>query len=145
MVRGPSIALKRKLLIILASLANKSRLYRVKTMKIWMSFLLFASGLTASATDLQGVVADWNCVQPMVKQGRAKALKANDNCSLDRNYSRSAYGIITDDQHYYKLDDAGRNWALRLLKGTPAKNNLRVIVSGDLEGGIFHVKNMSEL
>ena len=100
---------------------------------------------TAGAADLQGVVADWNCVKPMVKNGREKVLKQNHNCSLMTNYSRDGYGLITTEKKFYKLDDAGRAWALKLLKDTPDKDNLRVVVSGDIDGGTIHVKNMSEL
>lgn len=100
---------------------------------------------TASAADLQGVIADWKCVKPMLKDGRDKVLKQNRNCSLMTSYSRKAYGLITVDQKSYKLDDAGRAWALRLLKDTPDKDNLKVVVSGDIDGDTIHVKNMSEL
>jgi hypothetical protein len=62
-----------------------------------------------------------------------------------KSYSREVYGLITDDKHYYKLDDAGRNWALKLLKDTTDKDNLRVIVDGDVQGDTIHVTNMSEL
>jgi hypothetical protein len=99
----------------------------------------------AAAIDLQGVLADWNCVKPMLKDGRAKTLKQNRECRLNKNYSRDAYGIITDDKHIYRLDDAGRDWALKLLKDTSDKDNLRVIISGEIEGETVHVQNMSEL
>jgi dTDP-4-dehydrorhamnose 3,5-epimerase-like enzyme len=105
--------------------------------------LLYASA--AYATDLQGVLADWDCTQEMVQNGRAKTLKKKHSCSLDHDYSRGAYGLITDDKRFFKLDDAGRDWALKLLKGSPDKNNLHVIVSGDLEGNLVHVQTMSEL
>ena len=100
---------------------------------------------SASAADIQGVIADWTCVQPMVKNGREKVLKDNRNCSLANNYSRENYGLISVDKKYYRLDDAGRAWALRLLKDTSDKDNLRVVVSGEVQGGTIHVKNMSEL
>lgn len=109
-------------------------------------FLIAALGVSnVYAADIQGVIADWNCVKPMIKNGRENVLKQNRNCSLMTNYSRVAYGLITVDKKYYKLDDAGRAWALRLLKDTPDKNNLKVVVSGDIEGDTLHVKNMSEL
>jgi hypothetical protein len=43
------------------------------------------------------------------------------------------------------LDDAGRAWALKLLKDTPDKDNLKVVVTGHVDGTLIHVKNMSEL
>jgi hypothetical protein len=112
---------------------------------IGVAALAFAAAHHVAATDLQGVLADWNCVKPMVKDGRGKTLQHNRECSLNKNYSRAAYGIITDDKHFYKLDDAGRDWALKLLKDTSDKDNLRVIISGAIEGDTVHVQNMSEL
>jgi uncharacterized membrane-anchored protein len=106
---------------------------------------LVSFGTDAWATDLQGVLADWDCTQQMVQHGRAKTLKQKSSCSLDKNYSRNAYGLITDDKQFFKLDDAGRAWALKLLKDSPDKDNLHVIVSGTVDGNTLHVENMSEL
>src|SRR5947209_16616471 len=110
-----------------------------------LCFTAVTFGSNAWATDLQGVLADWDCVKQMVQNGRAKTLRQNANCSLDKNYSRAAYGIITDDKRFFKLDDAGRDWALKLLKGTPDKDSLHVILSGTVDGDTVHVDTMSEL
>ncbi len=99
----------------------------------------------ACGGDIQGVVADWNCVKPMVRNGREKALKDNRSCSLMKNYSRSAYGLITDDKKFYRLDDAGIARVKELLKNTPDKDNLKVIITGDVEGGLLKVSNISLL
>jgi hypothetical protein len=53
--------------------------------------------------------------------------------------------LITDDKKSYKLDDAGRDWALRLLKNTHDRDRLYVVVTGDIDGDTIHVTNMSEL
>ena len=115
----------------------------------WHAACALVMGLCAAgalpAADIQGVITDWNCVQPMVKTGRQKVLHDKPECSLGTKYSRSAYGLIAVDKKFYKLDDAGRAWALKLLKDTPDKDNLKVVVSGDVEGNTIHVKNMSEL
>jgi hypothetical protein len=109
-----------------------------------MFVTLLAAG-TLSAADLQGVIADWNCTQEMVRNGRAKVLKQNRNCSLMKNYKRGAYGLITVDKKFYRLDDNGNKLARELLANTPDKDNLKVIVSGDIEGDTIKVTNMSEL
>ena len=108
------------------------------------TILLLAVALSPGA-EVQGLIADWNCVQPMVKNGREKTLKHSHGCSLMNNYSRASYGVITDDKHFYKLDDAGRNWALKLLKDTIDKDGLKVVITGDIQGNTVHVTNMSEL
>lgn len=98
-----------------------------------------------SAAEMQGVIADWNCVQPMVRDGRAKTLKNNRSCSLMKNYDRAAYGLITDDKKFYRLDDPGNNKIRQLLKDTPDKDNLKVVVTGDIQDGAIKVVNVSEL
>ena len=124
------------------------RIYRAgeKLLKMLrFSTLLFLCAAFVSAAQVQGVIADWNCAKPMVKNGREEFLKHNRGCSLARNYSREGYGLITDDKHLYKLDDAGRDWVLKLLKDTSDKDNLKVVVTGEIDGDAIHVTNMSEL
>lgn len=110
--------------------------------------LIFATLLAAcalSGADLQGVIADWNCTQDMVRDGRQKVLKQNRNCSLMKDYNRAAYGLITADKKFFRLDDNGNKLARELLANTPSKDNLKVIVSGDIDGDTIKVTNMSEL
>ena len=107
--------------------------------------LMSVSGLAGWAADLQGVLADWNCTERMVKGGREKTLKDDPGCSLMKNSDRSGYGLITRDKKYYKLDDAGNNIARLLLKNTPHKDNLTVVVSGDIDGDTIKVTNMTML
>jgi hypothetical protein len=107
--------------------------------------LLAASAAEMSAADVQGVIADWNCVQPMVQNGREKTLRNNRGCSLMKNYSRNAYGLITDDKKYYRLDGPGNAKIRQMLKDSPDKDNLHVVVTGDVEGNALKVSNISLL
>ncbi|MBV9264738.1 MAG: hypothetical protein JO061_01080 [Acidobacteriaceae bacterium] len=109
-----------------------------------LSAALFAA-LPTQCAEIQGVIADWQCVKAMVDNGRERTLKDNKSCSLGNNYSRSSYGVITNDKKYYRLDDAGRAWALKLLKDTHDKDRLYVVVTGTIDGEVIHVSNMSEL
>ncbi len=97
------------------------------------------------AADLQGLVVDWRCAQPMVQHGREKTLQHDRSCSLMKNYQRSTYGLITDDNKLYKLDDPGNRHILQLLRDQPDKDNLRVVVTGDLQGNTMKVTNISML
>lgn len=94
---------------------------------------------------MQGVVVDWNCVKPMVRDGRANTLKNNRSCSMMKNYNRAAYGLITDDKKYFKLEGPGNVKIHQLLKDTPDKDNLKVVVTGDIKGDSIKVVNISEL
>ena len=98
-----------------------------------------------AATELQGVVADWNCTEKMVKNGRENTLRNDHNCSLVKNFSRDAYGLITDGKKYYRFDDAGKAKVKQLLRNTPDKDNLRVVVTGDIDGDTIKVSNITML
>lgn len=110
-----------------------------------MLCLVFSLAVSASAADIQGVIADWNCVPAMVRDGREKTFKSRRSCSLMKNTNRSAYGLITVDNKYYRLEDPGNAKIRQLLKDTPAKDDLHVVVSGELEGNVLKVKNISML
>ncbi len=107
--------------------------------------LLFCATGSLEAADIQGSIVDWNCVKPMVKDGREKTLKRQKSCSLMKNYTRQAYGLLTDDQKFYKLQDPGNRHILELLKNTPSKDDLKVVVHGDLQGNVINVSDMSIL
>lgn len=107
--------------------------------------LAFALTGLAQSAEIQGVIADWNCTQDMVHNGREKTLRDNHSCSLMKNYSRSSYGLITIDKKFYRLDDSGNKHILQLLKNTPDKDNLKVVVSGDVNGNTIKVANISML
>ncbi len=107
--------------------------------------MLGAAGLM-SAAQLEGIVVDWACAKPIVKDGRAKVLKNKSSCSMMKNgYERKAYGLITQDKKYYLLEDSGNAKVKQLLKDTPDKDNLKVVVNGDIQGGAIKILTISEL
>ena len=107
--------------------------------------LLLGLSVAGAAAEIQGLIADWNCVKSMVENGREKTLLENRGCSLMKDYNRTAYGLITDDNQYYKLDDPGNRHVLQLLRNSPNKDNLKVIVRGDIDGNTIKVRDMSIL
>lgn len=100
---------------------------------------LGAAACALHAAELQGVVVDWNCAKAMVQNDRGKVLQQQRSCSLMKNYKRAAYGLITDDKKFYRLDDQNNEHILRLLRDTPDKDNLKVVVTGDLDGNTLKV------
>ncbi len=112
-----------------------------------LSGLPLAIALTCAsqAAEIQGVVADWNCTKGMVRNGREQTLQHKHGCSLAKNFRRRAYGLITEDKKYYRLEDPGNQHILQLLGGSPDKDNLKVIVRGDVQGDAIKVSNISIL
>ena len=109
-----------------------------------LTLALALSGLSQAA-ELQGVIADWKCVKGMVRNGREKTFKQNHSCSLQQNFKRAAYGLITDDKKFYRLDDPGNGHVLGILGDSPSKDSVRVIVHGELQGNTIKVVDMSLL
>ncbi len=107
--------------------------------------LLLIVTCASKAAEIQGVVSDWNCAQAMVRNGRESVLRQNRSCSLMKNFKRGAYGLITESKQFYRLDDPGNRHILQLLSNTPDKDNLKVVVSGDIEGNTIKVANISML
>jgi hypothetical protein len=81
----------------------------------------------------------------MVRDGREKTLKQDGSCSLVRNPARDDYGVITSEKKYYRLDKTGSDRARQLLQGSHDRDNLRVIVRGELAGDTVIVRSMSLL
>jgi hypothetical protein len=114
-----------------------------RTLGLALLVLLIAG--MAAAAEVQGVIADWSCAKRMVKDGRQQTLKRDHSCSLAGNYNRPAYALITGNKKYYRLDGEGSEWARMLLKDSPNKDNLTVIVRGAIQGNTIQVKEMTEL
>jgi hypothetical protein len=108
-------------------------------------FLIVLFGSLGQSAEIQGVIADWNCTADMVRNGRSKTLQQRRSCSLMKDFNRSAYAVITDEKKFYRLDDNGNQQARLLLKNTPDKDNLKVVVTGDIQDGTIKVTNMSLL
>jgi hypothetical protein len=114
--------------------------------KTLLLFTLFLGAMSvAEAAEIQGVLADWNCTERMVRDGRENVLQQDRSCSLARDSNRSAYGLITDEKKFYKLDEAGNKQVRELLNNSHDKNNLKVIARGELEGNTIKVTTMSIL
>lgn len=95
--------------------------------------------------DLQGVITDWNCTEDMAQHGRAKVLKDRRSCSLTPNFRRSAYGLITDSNKFYRIDPQNNDRVIEILSNSPDKDNLRVIISGDIQGNTLKINTISIL
>src|SRR3954470_20411077 len=100
---------------------------------------------SVNAAELQGVLSDWRCTEKMVRDGREKALKEDASCSLMKDPGRNEYGLITREKKFYRFDKPGNDQARELLGNSHDKDNLRVVVRGDLDGNTIKVQSMSIL
>ncbi len=109
-----------------------------------LCLILGAAG-AVSAAEIQGLLVAQNCVEDIVKNGHEATLQQKPDCSLRKNYVRTTYALVTDDKHYFTFDQLGNKKALQLLKGTPDRDNLKVVVTGDVTGDTIKVKYMTIL
>jgi hypothetical protein len=124
---------------------NKGDIGPMPVRKVSSLALAIGIAASASAADFQGLIVDWRCAKPIVQDGKKKTFEHDRSCSLIHNYQRQAYGLVTDDKKYYYLADPGNQHILQLLRGDPDKDDLKVIVTGELEGDTIHVTNVSML
>ena len=99
----------------------------------------------SQATELQGLLTDWNCTEDMVRYGREKVLKQRPACSLAKNFRRSVYGLLTDEKKFYKIDPQDTDRVVEILSNSPNKDNLKVVISGDLDGNTLKINTISIL
>lgn len=112
---------------------------------VFAVFLLGSIPAALSAAELQGLVVDWKCAKQMVRDGREKTFRNDQSCRLMKDYARPNYGLITDDKKFYRLDDPGNHRILELLQNTHDKDNLKVVVTGEIDGDVVKVANITML
>lgn len=116
-----------------------------------MKRLLFTASLAAVfataafGVEVQGVLTDWDCTQDMVRNGREQTLKKRRSCSLAQNFRRSAYGLITDEKKFYKIDPQSNERVIQILSDSPNKDSLKVVISGDINGNTLKINTISIL
>jgi len=95
-----------------------------------------AGSLAAAAGEWSGHLMDAMCAAKM----KDKAVSHKAKCAL--SCSRSGYGIVTAEGKFLKFDEAGNARALEALKATTKDQDLRVKVTGTLEGEMIQVDSV---
>ena len=99
----------------------------------------------ASAAQMQGLLVAQNCAEDVVKNGHEATLQRRPDCSLQNRYDRPTYALVTDGKQYFTFDPSGNKKALQLLKGSPNRDELKVVVTGEVSGNTIQVKYMTIL
>jgi hypothetical protein len=94
-----------------------------------------AMGLAATFNDVP--VVDVNCS----KKAAANPDAHTRDCALQ--CAQSGFGIVTKDQKFLKLDEAGNQKVLAELKASNKKDHLRVNVSGEVQGDTLKVSSIT--
>ena len=104
-------------------------------------------GLTgiASAADVEGVLMDKMCSMKAMKEGQQAAHMHTRDCALMPDCQKSGYGVFTADGKFIGLDDAGNAKAVAALKASKKKDDLKVRVTGDVQGDTIKVASLKLL
>lgn len=105
----------------------------------------------ASAAEVKGILIDQMCSSkaevrivsgPRLEGGMIVAEAHTRECALMPACQRSGYGVFTYDQKFLKFDPAGSRKALAALKASKKEDNLKVEVTGEVEGDMIKVSSL---
>lgn len=110
--------------------------------------LVAGCGLIASETKVQGVLIDKQCSSkaetrivpgPRLEGGIVVAYTHMRNCALMPECQKSGYGVFTYENKFLAFDEAGNRKALAALKESKKEDDLRVEVTGEVQGDVIKV------
>jgi hypothetical protein len=109
-----------------------------------VSRLILVAGLagTLSAAEVEGVLMDKMCSMKAAKDGQKAATMHARQCAMMPDCETSGYGVFTADNKYLVFDPAGNEQASAALKTSKKKDNLKVRVSGEIDGDTIKVASL---
>src|ERR1700684_487166 len=100
-----------------------------------LSICILTAGL-ASAETFSGTVVDVMC--------KGKDLAGHTrSCALD--CAKSGFGLVQADGRFLKFDESGNARTLSMLKKSSKEKDLKVKVSGTLDGDVIKVQSVELL
>jgi nicotinate-nucleotide pyrophosphorylase len=105
--------------------------------------ILFTSLAGAlSAAEVDGVLMDKMCSMKAAKEGQKAATMHTRQCAMMPDCEKSGYGVFTADNEYLVFDPVGNEQASAALKASKKKDNLKVKVSGEIDGDTIKVASL---
>jgi hypothetical protein len=113
--------------------------------------LFAAFAAMASAAQVQGILMDEMCSSkaevrivsgPRLEGGMIVAEAHTRECALMPACEKSGYGVFTYDNKFLKFDAAGSRKALAALKASKKEDDLKVEVTGEIQGDTIKVASL---
>jgi hypothetical protein len=113
--------------------------------------MLAGLAAAASAAEVQGILIDQMCSSkaevrivsgPRLEGGMIVAEAHTRQCALMPACQKSGYGVFTYDNKFLKFDPAGSRKALAALKASKKEDDLKVEVTGQIEGDMIKVSSL---
>ena len=118
---------------------------------LWAPVVLAGFAAVASAAQVQGILIDEMCSSkaevrivsgPRLEGGMIVAEAHTRECALMPACQKSGYGVFTYENKYLKFDEAGSRKALAALKASKKEDNLKVEVTGEIQGDTIKVASL---
>jgi len=123
-------------------------------MKTLLRLLIVVStvAMAAHAEDIKGILMDQMCSGKAdlrisgstgtLVGGRIVAEAHTRECLLMPECQKSGYGVFTYENKFLKFDDAGSRKALVLLRASKKEDDLKVEVTGEINGDVIKVASL---
>jgi hypothetical protein len=113
--------------------------------------LLASFAGVACAAQVKGILIDQMCSSkaevrivsgPRLEGGMIVAEAHTRECALMPACQKSGYGVFTYDNKFLKFDEAGSRKALAALKASKKEDDLKVEVTGEIQGDTIKVASL---
>lgn len=120
-------------------------------LSLCVTALLAGCAAVASAAQVQGILIDEMCSSkaevrivsgPRLEGGMIVAEAHTRECALMPACEKSGYGVFTYDNKFLKFDAAGSRKALAALKASKKEDDLKVEVTGEIQGDTIKVTSL---
>jgi hypothetical protein len=100
---------------------------------------------------IQGILIDQTCSSkaevhivagPRLEGGMIVAEAHTRQCALMPECQKSGYGVFTYENKFLKFDEAGSRKALAILRASKKEDNLKVEVTGEVQGDMVKVASL---
>jgi hypothetical protein len=120
-------------------------------LSVCLPTLLAVCATAVSAAQVQGILMDQMCSSkaevhivagPRLEGGMIVAEAHTRECALMPACQKSGYGVFTYENKFLKFDEAGSRKALAILRASKREDDLKVEVTGDIQGDTIKVASL---
>ena len=94
------------------------------------------------AAEIKGYLLDKSCADEDGKKP-GFAAKHQKSCLQMKPCAQSGYGVMTDDLKYYTFNKTGNAQAAKLIAGLKKNDDIKITVTGDVEGQTVKVTKLT--
>jgi hypothetical protein len=110
-------------------------------MKSLICGYILLAGL-ASAAEIKGYLLDKSCADDDGKKP-GFAAKHQKSCLQMKVCAQSGYGVMTEDMKYLTFDKNGNAMAAKLIAGLKKTDDIKINVTGDVQGESIKVTKLA--